>query len=292
MKERRKILFYGNCQLCTLSNYFEKNLAEEFEVIDPTVCGMSRGFLDSKCFRVWSPQPGWKFNEANINKIHEQIKNCDIFIFQSHSGGLTPPTLHTEFLQREVIKGKSICLHNFTESFYCFNEQQNFVGIVEHCLDSNLTAPHTLDYILNTNDVWCEDYINSLRDKSRSLNDRWAKRDASLYNDHITMNDFIEDKYKEHYLCYMNQHPTEVYFEELIKRLLIKLDINYDPATITNLRVSGGYVDPFKCNIFNVMFPNLQIPDHSLARNNEYNINLLPLTIEDIEHIKKDYLKR
>lgn len=292
MKSRRKILFYGNCQLCILSNYFEKNFSEKFEVIDPAICNMSHGFQDSKCFRVWSPQTDWKLDETCINKIHEQIKNCDVFIFQSHSGNITPPLLHTEFLQKEIVRGESICLQNFTESFYCFNEQQNFVGIIRHCLDNNLSTPQILDYVLNSNDMWYIDYINNLNTESRSLNDTWEKRDSLIYKDYITMNDFIVENYKKHYLCYMNQHPTEVYFEELIKRLLTRLEEVYDPNSINSLIINGGFLDPFGCKIFNEMFPNLQKPDYTLARNNTYNINLLPITKEDIKHIRKDYLNR
>ena len=113
-----KLLTYGNCQICVVSNYLEKFFSNEFDIISCEDCNLETFHNKSKTFCVWSAG----YNKKNQNKyyecVHEKIADADVFLFQDHSGNDTNDKLKTKYLQNEIAKNNNtqcIAVHNYME---------------------------------------------------------------------------------------------------------------------------------------------------------------------------------
>ena len=114
-----KLLNYGNCQLCVVSNYLEKYFSNEFDIISCEECNLDCFWNKSKTFCVW--KPGYNIENQNnyFECIHEKIAEADVFLFQDHSGANTHNKLKTKYLQNEIAKKHNtqcIAVNNYLET--------------------------------------------------------------------------------------------------------------------------------------------------------------------------------
>ena len=89
------------------------------------------------------------------------------------------------------------------------------------------------------------------------------KECVELYDNAIPINDFVEKNWKDHLLFNTYDHPTEMYYKELISRLLTLLGEDLDlleKTRVTHPGRKGAAIDVNEFLFFKKHVPNLLIP--------------------------------
>jgi len=274
-----KLLTYGNCQLCVVSNYLEKYFSNEFDIISCEDCNLETFWNKSKTFCVWQPA----FNSPNQNKyyecVHEKIAEADVFLFQDHSGRRTTEYLKTKYLQNEIAKNNNtrcIAVHNYSEEDI-YSEPK---WLISYAVSKGITDANKIDnFLRESNDPYFAEYMKESFDKSRIINKGWENKANEIYDDYISMNDFIEKNYNKKLLSHCINHPTEHYFAEFTTRILNKFNLKFDESTICEFDQPNSIGHPYEYEFFNKAFPN--IPD-SCKRNRDLDIKEINSILEDL----------
>ena len=274
-----KLLTYGNCQLCVVSNYLEKFFSNEFDIISCEDCNLETFYNESKTFCVWKPE----YNTDNQNKyyecVYEKIADADVFLFQDHSGNRTFDYLKTEYLQNEIAKKNNtrcIAVHNYTEiDIY---PEHNW--LISYAVSKGITDANEIDaFLRKSNDSYFAEYMKESFEKSRIRNKEWEDKANDIYDDYISMNDFIMDNYDKKLLSHRANHPTEHYFAEFTTRILNKFNLKFDESTICEFDQPRGICNPSDYSFFNNAYPNIT---DSCKRNRDL--------IQEIDSILEDLL--
>lgn len=258
-----KLLTYGNCQLCVVSNYLEKFFSNEFDIISCKDCNLESFWNKSKTFCVW--QPG--YNSENQNKyyecVHEKIADADVFLFQDHSGDKsTTDYLKTEYLQNEIAKKNNTCciaVHNYQEK-YIYAELK---WLISYAVSKGITDANEIDaflrkrFLRKSNDSYFAEYMKESFEKSRIRNKEWENKANDIYDDYISMNDFIMNNYDKKLLSHSFHHPTEHYFAELTTRILNKFNLKFDESTICEFDQPNSSVNPLDYSFCHQAYPNI-----------------------------------
>ena len=275
-----KLLTYGNCQLCVVSNYLEKYFSNEFDIISCEDCSLETFYNKSKTFCVWKPG----YNKDNQNKyyecVHKKIAEADVFLFQDHCGNDTIDYLKTQHLQNEIAKKNNTCciaVHNYTEP----DIYPEPVWMIKYAISKGITDANEIDaFLRKSNDSYFAEYMKESFKKSRIRNKEWENKANDIYDDYISMNDFIMDNYDKKLLSHSLNHPTEHYFVEFTTRILNKFNLKFDKSTICEFDQPNYIVHPYEYEFFNKAYPNII---DSCKRNRD-------LTIENINSILEDLL--
>lgn len=252
-----KLLTYGNCQLCVVSNYLEKYFSNEFDIISCEDCNLETFWNKSKTFCVWSRG----YNTENQNKyyecVHEKIAEADVFLFQDHSGGRTIEYLKTKYLQNEIAKNNNtdcIAVHNYYEiDIY---PEANW--LISYAVSKGITDANEIDnFLRESNDPYFADHMKESFNKSRIQNKEWENKANANYDEYISMNDYIIDKYNKKLLSHSHNHPTEHYFAEFTTRILNKFNLKFDESTICEFDQPTYMTRPLEYAFFNKAFPNI-----------------------------------
>jgi len=275
-----KLLTYGNCQLCVISKYLEKYFSNEFDIISCEDCNLETFYKNSKTFCVWKPG----YNVENQNKyyecVHKKIAEADVFLFQNHSGNRTNNKLKTKYLQNEIAKKHNtqcIVVHNYLEKdIYPEPDWLTSYAISKGITDAN----EIVAFLRESNDSYFAEYMKESFDKSRIKKKEWENKANDIYDDYISMNDFIINNYDKKLLSHSWCHPTEHYFAEFTTRILNKFNLKFDESTICEFDQPVFFGRPHEYEFFNKAFPNIT---DSCKKN--YN-----LTIKEINSILEDLL--
>jgi hypothetical protein len=262
-----KLLTYGNCQVCVVSNYLEKYFSNEFDLISCEDCNLETFYKESKTFCVWKPG----YNKENQNKyyelVHEKIAEADVFLFQDHSGYNTQNKLKTEYIQNEIAKNNNtrcIAVHNYQEE----NIYPEPLWLVCYAVSKGITNANQIDnFLRKSNHPYFAEYMKESFYKSRIKNKDWENKANDNYDEYITMNDFIVENYNKKLLSHLKNHPTEHYFAEFITRILNKFNLKFDESTICEFDQPGWFVNPLDYFFFNEAFPNII---DSCTRNSDF----------------------
>ena len=269
-----KLITYGNCQLCVVSNYLEKYFSNEFDIISCEECNLEIFWNKSKTFCVWKPGYNADNNNNYYECVHEKIAEADVFLFQNHSGNVID-NLKTQHLQNEIAKPNNtrcIAVHNYREK----DIYAEWEWMIKYAISKGITDANEIDaFLRKSNDSYFVEYMKESFKKSRILNKAWENKASDIYDDYISMNDFILENYNKKLLSHSLNHPTEHYFAEFISRILNKFNLKFDESTICEFDQPNMFMVAFDYSFFNNAYPNIV---NSCIRNND-------LTIEKINSI-------
>lgn len=261
MTGKCKILFYGNCQMAVVANYFQKYL-DQFDVQKCTDCGLHPFWISNSVFAVWSPENVTRQREY-VKTVQEKIRQSDIFVFQDHSGSSVIDELKTEFLCTNVASKNThqICLPD-TRLFVqptdvtCISKQVAYLKTQHH--DTN----KIINELQNSSDPVLTDLLkkefpfsNTFK-KFRNENHQRYIDQLKIYSDCINMNDYIEQQYKNKILTYSHNHMAPEYFFGLINKLITKLNVIHE-IDIQNIAAPdcSNKLHPGQFRYFTEMFP-------------------------------------
>jgi hypothetical protein len=268
--KKKKILFYGSCQIAVLSQFFLKNstLNELFEVIkcDKTCSPMNIWRSDESNFAVWTKE-NRLIQKDFFHIIHEKIKQADIFIFQSTERQCISE-LTTEALC-EISNGKNICIPNTRLFIYC-NDSLALSPYIEYAqskVEDPKNSRELVDFLRNSEDpelirILERDYpISTNYQRYRNENSQRAEEDFKKYQNYISMESFIKDNYKKNLLALRHNHMSMIYFIELMNRLFENLDLKNLKIKKEEIKIPRNNpedsINPFQFDFFRKYFPEL-----------------------------------
>jgi hypothetical protein len=265
---KKKILFYGNCQLGPIALYFRKHFSDKYEISNCENIGLVPFWKkESGVYSVWSPLNKEKQN-ALCAAIHSDIEKSDVFIFQDHSN-LDVKELNTKYLHDNVSKNIKICVPN--SRLLCYrNDTTTIQRLISYIKSERNIQNKTeiISYLKISNDPRFIDFINEVcPESSRSHkhpyvneNERKELENSKTYENCITINDFLKKEWKNKLLFISHNHPSIFYFEELIKRLLFALNEPFDIETMENFEYPMGGYNVNELNYFKEYYKNIEIP--------------------------------
>lgn len=259
----KKIIFYGNCQLGAIAKYFRQHLLE-FEVLLSTDCGLETFWHEEGLFAVWTKNNQTKQNEYK-KCIHSKIRECDIFIFQDHSGEGIVQELRTQYLINNIVPSNAQKI--------CMPDVRLFIHMTDaRCLKKHIQYAKTkfndpleiIDFLQNSSDphlinLMHEEFpINKKYEKYRNENQQRYERELKIYDTRINMLDFIENEYKNQILSNLHSHVSESYFIELTYRLLREMNVkNHNIKSMQTPTGGNETLDPKQFKFFRDFFPNI-----------------------------------
>lgn len=281
MNTKPKILFYGNCQMSAISQYFADNLNSELDIISCKECGLEPQWKNSPSYAVWiydkSKQP------AYYPCIHEKLKSTDIFVFQDFSGKSAIDKLQTEYLHNEILPKNAIkiCLPDF-RFFLNVNDPVSIKPWVEYAKTKTSNSNEIIDFLQNSDDPHLVELFQNEAPYNKEYvqyrNENYSRyeEETEKYDIRINMNDWIEENFENQIITHQHNHPTEIYFKEIISRIFKYININENQFPIENVgHPKANNFDPQQFKFFRTQFPNM---DYSqLSNRREITINDLTL---------------
>ena len=258
----KKILFYGNCHLSVVGQWMHENYSDKFEVLDCTDCGLDPFWITSKNFAVWSLENAPKQKDY-YKCLHEKIKEADFFIFQPiESNEKFIEEVQTEYLVNNITKGLSIYVSN-TRFFAYPLDHLCLKPYVNYIYKNISKEPKViLDILLNDNHPEFEKILYEQYTSSISENKKRHLIYCEKYKNSLDMNMFIEENWKTDLLFATQNHPSEIYWKELIKQIFLYIGEPLDQERLTNIDYPNKthIVNVFRFSFFNSLFPNINVP--------------------------------
>jgi|688.fasta_scaffold00095_15 hypothetical protein len=258
---RKKILFYGNCHLGVLANFFDQFLSDKYEVIKCEEAGLIP-FFGYGVFAVWSPE-NRKNEKLFYKNVIKLIEESDIFVF-NEIGNRECEELNTNYILKNVVKNGKFCISNNRFSGYLNGPDsvQNMIDYVKQKIGI-FERTDIISYLYNEVD---ENLIKMIEKEALECLLKNKKRENDQKERHkpcfIEINDFIEKEYKNKLLFLSHNHPSIFYYEELLSRLLSRLGENLNQEDIKNFKITSymGGVNTFKMNFFKKYFGEIELP--------------------------------
>lgn len=258
---KKKILFYGNCQLGVIARFFRLHLSDKFEVQICRDCGLDP-FWDEGLFAVWTPKnrdSQQRYKEC----LHSKIQGADIFVFQDHSGRFVIDELKTKYLHDVVAKGLKVCLPD-TRFFAHLTDPRILEPYLEYIASKGKGPEETISYLQKSDDpellvVMQNDYpFNKNYRNYRNENTQRYEEEVKLYDNRLQMCDYIEREFQSRLLSVSHNHMNECFFIEMLNRLFCILGVDTPASPIKTLEIPGyKSIDPRQFNFFTKAFPNL-----------------------------------
>jgi len=237
MNAKPKILFYGNCQMSAISQYFADNLNNELDIISCKECGLASQWKNSPSYAVWieknsGPNSDKSKQHEYYPCIHEKLKSTDIFVFQDFSGAsidkLKTEYLHNEILPKNAIK---ICLPSF-RFFANVNDQISITPWVEYAKTKTSNSKEIIDFLQNSDDPHLVELFQNehpyIKEHIRYRGENYSRyeEEHKKYDIRINMNDWVEENFEKQIMTCQHNHPTEIYFKEIISKIFKYININ------------------------------------------------------------------
>ena len=270
---KKKILFYGNCQLGVISQYFLKDpaLNELFEVIkcDESCAPMDIWRGDQSNFAVWTKE-NRPIQKDYFHIIHEKLKQADLFVFQSTERD-SIKELTTEFLCG-ISSGKNICVQNIRLFIYCndVSALRPYLEYAQTKVKNPENAKELADFLRNSEDselvnILERDYpISSNYERYRNENAQRAEEESRTYPVCVNMEGFIKENYRTKVLALQHNHMSRQYFVGLLGNVLDilgvrDLDINQEQFVVPG--EGRLIVWPLEFKFFRNYFLDLDFPE-------------------------------
>jgi hypothetical protein len=277
---KKKILFYGNCQLGTISQYFlnDAELNEIFEIIlcDESCAPMHIWRDDPSNFAVWTRENQPIQNEI-FEGVHKKLRQADIFVFQATERNCIPE-LSTKYLCDNISTGKNICVPNTRLFVYCHDylALRPYLDYAQTKVKNPKDAVELVDFITNSEDpgllnILEQDYPISTNYKHyRNENSQRTEEEAKLYPHYIYVENFIRASYKTKLLAVQHNHMSRHYYAEVLRNLFDMLDLSGLIVKKQNICSPGeGHIEinATEFKFFQSYFPDLDFPRQEKFRN-------------------------
>lgn len=254
---KKKLLFYGSCQVSTIAKWMEEEYFDIFEIQDSAECGLLDFHNTHKNFAVWVDS---EYRQKTYReKVHEKIRDCDFFIYQNIENAAIEE-LRTDYIVNNVVRGVSVEIPNFRFLGYpiCEVSFDPFVRYIYKNITKN--TKDILEYLLNQEDENFNKIIFEQYEKCMVENRRRFGLEQSSVK--VDMFNFVELNWKKRLLFGTHHHPIGRYWIELIQNLFVILGERLDLKKIENLDYpnKGGILDVKSITFFKKMFPNILIP--------------------------------
>jgi hypothetical protein len=152
--------------------------------------------------------------------------------------------------------------------------------MIKYAISKGITDANEIDaFLRKSNDSYFAEYMKESFKKSRIRNKKWENKANNIYDDFISMNDFIMDNYDKKLLSHSFNHPTEHYFVEFTTRILNKFNLKFDESTICEFDQPNFIGNPLDYFFFNKALPNIT---DSCKRNRDLNINIINSILENL----------
>ena len=270
---KKKIMFYGNCQLGVLSRMLEihtPQFNENYEILKAADYDLATIWIEevgvvAPFMYVPTTEHG-SATEKTIKSLERIIDDADIIIFQKFNEADDRRTeLTTDYIYDKYHSTKQmICIPSFWFSGYLSESHKNNLQmpyLFIWLLEKGLNNEQILDWLKNENDpkigVLIDYNVNSCLEelKQREVSE------CSKYKCFISILDIV-DNYKENIICYNMSHPSEYYFKALYQKLICVLDetLLYD-IDEANIIAPGPDFFPFPLDLcwFRENFKNLNV---------------------------------
>lgn len=299
---KKKILFYGNCQLAMLSNVLQTNTQkfnEKYEVLKA---------LDYDLPYIWIPEIGtvanWKINLGTGKDIDKIIKNtekitedADIIIFQKIEKKTNrPDELTTEYIyEKQSANKQMICL----PSLYFSGYLTDAFGHVDHelvmpyiflwLMGKGLTNEGIFDWLKNESHSNISLLIKqNSEDSIQEIKNREAVQKIE-YKNFVSILDILL-KYKKKLLCYNHSHPTAYYFKQIYLKLFSIIDSGaIEEISDEHIKLAGPGFYPYPIDFFwfKENFPDINESSTSNYIKNSYSCKLNKSFVDDQIHSLK-----
>lgn len=270
---KKKVLFYGNCQLAVLSRMLQlqnPKFNEEYEVLKAS---------DYKLADTWIEEVGTvapfmygintKYGVATsetISALEQITEDADIIIFQRlHEAERANRVeeLTTDYIYaKHGASKKMICIPSFWFSGYLTTIETNplvIPAIFKWLIDKELNNKQIFDWLKNESHPNISLLIEkNAQDSIKELHRREIK-DSSTYKNFVSVLDILP-QYKEHLLCYCYNHPSQYYFKKMYSEIIKLIDpgLFYDLPNKNILLPGVSYFPPpLDFYWFNKNFPNI-----------------------------------
>lgn len=268
----KKILFHGNCQSCVISKWLKQNYSHKYQFIDCVDVGLTPFWGKSPTFSWFTESNKIKVSDIKTRiDIQTKIKEADIFVFMHHTS--TFDEINTINLHDNIASGLKICLPNSRFGAYpiCKWSLGPYVEYVKQNITSN---PSKIAKYIKTEDdpiftelLYKQYPFVECGEGSLSNNSRKHKECVDLYDNAIDINSFIEANWKDHLLFCTKNHPTEMYYKEILSKLLTLLGEDLDileggtrPIRYPKGEGSGKVINVNEFLFFTKHIPNLLLP--------------------------------
>ena len=264
MNKRQKILFYGNCHMCVISNFFAEKLNDEFDVFSCEECNVMPHWNSAPAFAVWSPE-NKPHQLDHLECVHEKLKQTDVFVFQHFGGGSVIDKLKTEYLCNEILPKNAIkiCLPDF-RFFADLNEPRSIKPWADYAKTKTCNSNEIIDFLQNSDDphlvqLFQNEYpYNKEFVGYRCENYERYDQDLKRYDIRINMNDWVEENLGKQIITHTHCHPTEIYYKETISRIYNHININEDKYPIESVNhARGDTINPEQFKFFRSQFPDM-----------------------------------
>lgn len=271
---KKKIFFYGNCQVGAIARFFRINLSDKFEVQFCEDCGLDRFWNEPALFAVWSRENREKQKDF-INCVHSKVRESDIFIFQRHDGGRwLMDELKTEYLYDSIASKQKICLPDTRLTVYLL-DKISLAPYVEYAKTKANSEENIINYLQNSDDpelvkILKNEYPFSLDFQPyRKENRHRYEENLKRYKNTVNMCDFMEKEFQKNLIAVSHNHMAKYYYVELLKKLFDILNITESNIPIDNLEFPGKGVhsiNPMQFNFFKKVFPDLSLGEDFQGR--------------------------
>lgn len=253
-----KILFYGNCQIGSISQIFCNHpaLKDKFTILHAVNYNLVNQSSYPAVAHFLLDTEG-KNDQHQVKKI---FADADIVIFQAIDNHKVPGYSLTKNIIPNF-NGLSICIPSFWYSGH-FGHPYDYpmLDIFYYLHKLNISHQEAFHLLLNESIPVAEELFTYYHNYSIEGLKARSEEHLKVYN-YISILDWLQDKYKNKLLCYNHSHPTPVFFEFIVNEILHKIDssienINFENFDFDHAGANGWFL-PTKFRFFNDLFPDI-----------------------------------
>lgn len=280
---KKKVLFYGNCQLAVIANIFNRssNFLSKYEVLYASEFGIESIWKYDIVFAPFQYFGEKKYTDFVVDSISKAFSMADVIIFQRfNSAHDRPDEITTDYFYDKYSNQKQfICIPSFWFGGYFMNPREldaQFTDIISYLIyKKNLNNKQILRWFRNG---YCPE-IEKLKNINvkDSIENMIAKEreDSKIYKNYISIIDIIKE-YDRRLICYTHSHPSRYVFNKLIDRISHYLDgyMNYIEVVENDIECVGSTF-PFLGDIhfFNKSFPHIKYIQRDRCMFNHNTLN-------------------
>jgi hypothetical protein len=300
---KKKIMFYGNCQLGVLSRMLETHTPqfnEQYEILKAADYDLATIWIKEvgvvAPFMYVSTTEHGCATDNTIKCLEKIIDDADIIIFQNFNMSADRHIqLTTDYIYDKYHDTKQmICIPSFWFSGYLSENHKNNLQIPYifiWLLEKGLNNAQILDWLKNENDPKIANLIDyNVNNCLEELKKREAD-ECSKYKCFISILDIV-NQYKENIICYNTSHPSEYYFKTLYEKLIYLLDETlFCDINEEHIELPGPDFSPFPLDLcwFRENFKNLNVSREKYTT--FIDINFVNTQVESVKMLNDEDLQ-